>query len=202
MPKHMPEELYNEVNRYFVPELKDIEPMVPRVQIPKSILKLIRNVYRKNPMRAGELAISIIEMYFCGTYTSDDKHIADYMISYEEEAEGKIRSYEEKIENTRQEYIIDKQLDLIAEGLLEGLTQKEIGKKLNIPQGTVSKRIKKIREEYPELLGAMPPKAGNPPAVTGSREITDIGKDDEKLGDFGEDGNGPYRSKKRNPKYS
>ena len=60
--------------------------------------------------------------------------------------------YDNKVETSKQKKIQELHLDKVAELMMAGYTQKQIGEKLCMPQQNVSYRVGVIRTKYPELL--------------------------------------------------
>ncbi len=127
--------------------------MPPYAQIPTSFLKKLRRAYENKQYDYGlELAVSLMELYSFGHFSSDDEHIADLLEIDESNAKAKVASYVDKVKETKGMEIYNSQLDVIADMTKEGKTQREIAQALRIAQSTVSKRLARIKKEFPELL--------------------------------------------------
>lgn len=127
--------------------------MPPNAQIPTPFLKKLRRAYVEHDYEYGlELAISLMELYSFGHYSSDDRHISDLLEMNEDNAKAKVASYVDKVKETRGMEITAQSLDVIAELSREGHTQQEIAQRLGIGQSTVSRRLAKIKKDFPELL--------------------------------------------------
>lgn len=118
----------------------------------QSTFEQIKKLYSVDPEKAGELAISAIEMVLCGDISSDDM-IVELMLEPTKVVAGKDHNkYDLKVETSRQKKIIEQKLDQIAELHLRGLKQREIAERLGLTQQMVSYRMGVIRSTYPELL--------------------------------------------------
>lgn len=118
----------------------------------QSTLQQIMDVHAQDPIKAGELAISAIEMMLTGDISSDDWMIKAMLRDMEHISVKNKVAHDKSVEAKRQARITKMKLDTIAELLLEGRSQKAIAAALNESQQTISNRVKIIREEYPELL--------------------------------------------------
>jgi hypothetical protein len=117
-----------------------------------STFEQIKELYSYNPEQAGELAISAIELVLTGDISSDDVIIGMMLKPMQKINENNIAKYEQKCENQKQKKIQSDKLDKIAEMMLAGLKQREIGERLGLSQQMVSYRINTIKMKYPELL--------------------------------------------------
>lgn len=130
---------------------KDLEVRQSGV-IYQSTFEQIKKLHSVDPEKAGELAISAIEMVLCGEISSDDM-IVELMLEPTKVVAGKDHvKYDQKVETQRQKKIADQKLDQIAELHLKGMRQREIGERLGLTQQMVSYRMGVIRSTYPELL--------------------------------------------------
>ena len=130
-------------------EFKNL-PIRDTASIMKGQFEQVKLLYKTNPQLAGELAISMMEQALCLDYSSTDFTIQLVLKNYEQLVERKAEKYDAKkfaVEEAKKDA-----LRPIAERLRLGMTQVDIGKELGIPKSTVSDRVKKIRENYPELL--------------------------------------------------
>ena len=132
-------------------EFKDSEVRKSGV-IYRSTFNQIKKLYDKNPLLAGELAISAIELVLTGDISSDDDNIDMYLEVNREVAQKNFDAYDAKVENDRRNKIIKYQYDEIARLYQQKYTQKAIAQQLKLSQQTVSNRLAAIRKDFPELL--------------------------------------------------
>ena len=119
----------------------------------ESNFKQIKQLYSMDKEKAGELAISIIEMALTKQCSSDDPWVRMMLANFEESAKRNIKRYQSKVEKTKEVKMDKYQLREIAEMWNEGMTQAEIGEALGISRQTVNSRINNmIKTEFPELL--------------------------------------------------
>jgi predicted transcriptional regulator len=109
-----------------------------------------------DPERAGELAISAIELVLTGEISSDDMMISMLLEPMRKINENNQVKYETKVESARTKKMVDMKLDKIAEMVNRGKKQREIGEALGMSQQTVSYRVSLIKTSYPELLTGLP----------------------------------------------
>lgn len=117
-----------------------------------STFEQIKKMYAVDPEKAGELAISAIEMVLTGQISTDDYMIDMMLTTAKAVNENNVAKYESRVESARQKKIRDLKLAEIADLLRAGWKQREIGEKLGMSQQNVSYRIGVIRSSYPELL--------------------------------------------------
>lgn len=117
-----------------------------------STFEQIKKMYAVDPEKAGELAISAIEMVLTGQISTDDYMIDMMLTTAKAVNENNVAKYESRVESARQKKVRDLNLAEIAELLRAGWKQREIGEKLGMSQQNVSYRIGVIRSSYPELL--------------------------------------------------
>ena len=117
-----------------------------------STFEQIKKMYAVDPEKAGELAISAIEMVLTGQISTDDYMIDMMLTTAKAVNENNVAKYESRVENARQKKVRDLKLAEIAELLRAGWKQRAIGEKLGMSQQNVSYRIGVIRSSYPELL--------------------------------------------------
>ena len=118
----------------------------------RSTFNQIKKMYEQDPMLAGELAISAIELVLTGEISSDDRQIDMLLEPNKEVNQKNIDSYNNKVEAVRQKRITDLKLAEIAKLHREKWIQKNIAQHLGLSQQTVSNRLNIIRKEFPELL--------------------------------------------------
>lgn len=120
-------------------------------------LNQVKRIHAIDPILAGELAITILELTLDGTISSNN----DMVIACVENLERTVRKDREKYEKRldsfgNQNKIMKKnreiRLNQIAELYRQGLTQKQIAEKLGKAESTISKDMTLIRNEYPQWL--------------------------------------------------
>ncbi len=116
----------------------------------------IKQMYEVDPERAGELAISAIELVLTGELSSDDMMISMLLEPMRKINENNQVKYETKVESAKTKKMVDMKLDKIAEMVNRGKKQREIGEALGMSQQTVSYRVSLIKTSYPELLTGLP----------------------------------------------
>ena len=117
-----------------------------------SSLNMIRKAYEEDPVFAGELAISIIELTLTDEISTNDFNIGLALETLKPIISKHRERYDKKVESEKNYKRIKLSLDEIAELLSKGERQKDIADKLHISQQAVSKRIATMKMEYPEIL--------------------------------------------------
>lgn len=117
-----------------------------------STLSQIKELYQHDKEKAGELAISAIELILTGQISSDDIMVKLMLTPAQAMVDRDVDAYNQKVESQRQRKIEEMKLDKIAELLAFGMRQREIGERLGLSQQTVSYRVNQIKKSYPELL--------------------------------------------------
>lgn len=117
-----------------------------------STFEQIKKLYAMDPEKAGELAISAIELVLTGDISSDDAMIDLFLEPLKIINAKNKQKYDQRAENQKNKKITDMKLDKIAELLEQGYKQREIGERLGISQQVISYRISVIKKDYPELL--------------------------------------------------
>ena len=117
-----------------------------------STFSQIKQLHAMDPDLAGELAISAIELVLTGEISSDDPMINLMLEPMKKINQNNQVKYDNKVETGKQKKIRELDLDKVAELMLAGYTQKQIGEKLGMTQQNVSYRVGVIRTKYPELL--------------------------------------------------
>lgn len=112
----------------------------------------ILKLYNTDPVKAGELAISAIELVLSGEISSDDMMIDIILEPMKVVGDRNKAKYDDKVEHKRQKKMQDMRLKEIADLHLQGYKQSKIGEKLGLSQQTVSNRMGIIKAEFPELL--------------------------------------------------
>lgn len=143
-------------------EFKELE-MRDSAVIYASNLEQIKKLYEKDPIQAGELAISLCEMALTGEISSDDFMIELMLENYKAIRGRAANAYDERKEVKEQAKKDKMQLDKIAELARQGKKQTEIAAIIGVSKQTIAYRLNKIRTEYPELLVQIEdPEAGEP----------------------------------------
>lgn len=117
-----------------------------------STFEQIMGLYKVNPIQAGELAISAIELALSGEISSDDYMIDIILKNMKVIGEKNKVKYDNKVKSQKQKRIEEQKLDLIASLYNGGMKQKDIAVRLNTTPQTISNRMAIIRTEFPELL--------------------------------------------------
>lgn len=118
----------------------------------QSVLEQIKMLYPEDATKAGELAISAIELVLTGDVSTDDTMIKIILQNLKIVSERNSIKYKKKVENQKQKRIEENNLAEIAGCYLQGMKQEEIAKILNITQQSVSYWLQIIKRDYPELL--------------------------------------------------
>lgn len=134
-----------------IEKFKDNEVRVSGL-IYNSTFEQIKELYEYDPEQAGELAISAIELLLTGDMSTDDVNIRLMLKPMQKINENNVAKYENKKEAQRQKKIQTDKLDKIAELMIVGMKQREIGERLGLSQQMVSYRVNTIKTKYPELL--------------------------------------------------
>lgn len=117
-----------------------------------SLLEQIKRMHAVDPDKAGELAISAIELVLTGQMSSDDimvDMLLQPLLAIRDKDQDK---YEQKTQAAKNKKIEDMKLREIAELYMQGYSQAQIGERLGIKQQTISYRLTVIKTNYPELL--------------------------------------------------
>lgn len=117
-----------------------------------SLLEQIKRMHAVDPDKAGELAISAIELVLTGQMSSDDimvDMLLQPLLAIRDKDQDK---YEQKTQAAKNKKIEDMKLREIAELYMQGYPQAQIGERLGIKQQTISYRLTVIKTNYPELL--------------------------------------------------
>lgn len=138
-----------------IEQFKDLEVRNSGI-IYNSTFAQIKQMYEVDPERAGELAISAIELVLTGELSSDDMMISMLLEPMRKINENNQVKYETKVESAKTKKMVDMKLDKIAEMVNRGKKQREIGEALGMSQQTVSYRVSLIKTSYPELLTGLP----------------------------------------------
>ena len=117
-----------------------------------SVFEQIRKLYDKDPLKAGELAISAIELVLTGDISSDDPMVDICLEPLKVIRNKDEKKWDAQKEVKRQQKISKDKLDLIAQLSLEGYTQAQIGTRIGVSQQVISTRMRTIKKDFPELL--------------------------------------------------
>ena len=117
-----------------------------------SVLEQIKKMYPSDPVKAGELAISAIELVLTGEMSSDDLMIDIALQALSIQRDKDEDNYNKKEQMARIKKADEMELSKIAELYKQKISQKKIGEILGISQQTVSYRLGIIAKSYPELL--------------------------------------------------
>lgn len=109
-------------------------------------------IYEQDPMKGGELAVSIMELILTGQMSTDDMMLKMSLTEVACQSEKRANDFDKKMEAVKEKKKQDQKLDLIAQLSCQGLTQKQIGDRIGTSQQTVGNRLSLIKKEYPELL--------------------------------------------------
>ena len=128
-------------------------PMRPTGVIYQSALQQIKMLHEKDPLLAGELAESIIELTLTGDTSTDDFTILLALENLRNVVKNNQEKYDKTREAKQQNKIQEYKLDIIAAMLQQGKSQVEIAKELGVNKQTINYRINNmIKPHYPELL--------------------------------------------------
>lgn len=117
-----------------------------------STLQQIEMLYKQDPMSAGELAISLLELVLRGEYKTDNFTVNLVLKQMEEITARDADKYAAKEKNAKEYKKIRYQK--IAELYLQGKKQNEIAEILGKDKSTISRDMAVIRKDFPELLKA------------------------------------------------
>jgi predicted transcriptional regulator len=112
----------------------------------QSMLSQIKKRYEKDPVQAGELAISFIEYVLTGDISSDDDIIEGFVEGYKATTKKSQDKYDAKVAATKDA------LKPIADMYNQGMTQADIARVLGVQPPAISKKMNTIRTQFPELL--------------------------------------------------
>ena len=132
-----------------IKEFKNTE-VRPTGVINRGMFEQVKMLYIQNPAAGGELAVSLMEHVLTGDHSSDDFMVA-FAIANHQETIAKNQARWDATKEAKQVAIEDS-LREIAELFNGGMKQVEIARKLGMSAGNVSKKLSKIRKEFPWLL--------------------------------------------------
>ena len=134
-----------------IEQFKDLEVRDSGIMY-SSTLDQIKMLHAMDPDKAGELAISAIELLLCGDISSDDPMIRVMLMPAKVIRDRDKKKHDVKVETSKNKRIAELKLDIIAELHMKGLKQRQIGERLGLSQQTISNRIAIITTEFPHLL--------------------------------------------------
>ena len=147
-------------------------PMRDSGIIYNSVFEQIKKLYSVDPEKAGELAISAIELTLTGQVSSDDMMV-DLMLEPTKISVGRNQAkYDQKVENSKSKKIAEQKLEQIADLSLKGYKQREIAERL-VPLTSVLYLLLCIGvlvvcyRQIPTALRRIMEGAFSPKAVTG-----------------------------------
>jgi hypothetical protein len=118
----------------------------------QSSLEQVKKLYSRDPIRAGELAIMILEVTLTGQHSSDDADL-DIMVETSKAVAAKDKQkYEDKTAAKEAKQISDLQLDIIADLINQGYSQVKVGEIIGEKKQTINYRLGVIKSKYPHLL--------------------------------------------------
>jgi hypothetical protein len=133
--------------RAMIKEFKD-NPMRDFGNVYQSMLVQIKKRYAKDPVQAGELAISFIEYVLTNEISSDDDIIEGFVEGYKATTVKNQNKYDAKVAAT------EEKLKRVADLYNAGFKQYEIAAKIGVQPPAISKQLAQIRTDFPYLLKA------------------------------------------------
>lgn len=118
----------------------------------RSYFEKVKMIYEVDPVKAGEMAISIMEQVLTGQMSTDDVMIKIALTEIVNTSNRQANEFEKKLEASKEKKKQEQQLELIAQLSKQGLTQKQIGERIGTTQQTIGNRLNLIKKDYPELL--------------------------------------------------
>lgn len=140
----------------------------------------IKKLYEKDPVMAGELAISAIELVLTGEISSDDFMIEMLLENIKVVNEKNHNKYEKKVQSQKQKRIEDLKLAEVAELHKQGLKQVQIAERLGLKQQDISYRLGIIRTDFPELLDNFTKNTKNTKNTTYDNDNDTVNDNDKK----------------------
>ena len=122
----------------------------PTGVINRGMFEQVKMLYMQNPAAGGELAVSLMEHVLTGDHSSDD-FMVEFAIANHQETIAKNQERWDATKEAKRGAIEDS-LREIAELYNAKVKQVEIARRLNMSAGNVSKKLSKIRKEFPWLL--------------------------------------------------
>lgn len=119
----------------------------------RSVVEKVLKLYSTNKDLGGELAVAVLQMCLSETTTSDNPMIELLLSEYKVTTERDHKRHDDVVRSRRDSRRQDLQLDTIAElYFVQRLTQRQIAEQLDTTQQNISKRLKTIKSDYPELI--------------------------------------------------
>lgn len=128
-----------------IKEFKD-NPIRDFGNVYQSMLVQIKKRYAKDPVQAGELAISFIEYVLTNDISSDDDIIEGFIEGYKVTTTKNQNKYDAKVAAT------EERLKRVADLYNAGWKQYEIAAELGVQPPAISKQLAQIRSDFPHLL--------------------------------------------------
>ena len=132
-----------------IKQFKDNE-IRPTGIINRGMFEQVKMLYNDDAELGGELAVSLMEYVLTGDFSSDNFMIKFAMANHKEVVTRNQERYDAKKE-AKQE-AIENSLKEIADMVNAGMKQVDIARKLGLQPPNVSKKVAKIRKEFPWLL--------------------------------------------------
>ena len=133
-----------------IKEFKNNPYKQPSGIVVQGMMEQIKLLYQKDPGAAGELAISFIEEVLTGDHSSDDFMVEFSLANFKGVIENNRNKREATIAANESKEV--EVLRPLAELHNKGWTQAQIAKELKMAQSTVSKKLTKIRTNYPWMI--------------------------------------------------
>ena len=132
-----------------IKEFNDVEVRASGV-INRGMFEQVKMLYLQNPEMGGELAVSLMEQVLTGQHSSDN-FMVNFAIANHKEVIAQNQQRYDSSKEAKQE-AIEAGLRDIADLVNAGFKQVEIAAKLGLSQSVVSKKVSKIRKDFPHLL--------------------------------------------------
>lgn len=135
-----------------IKEFNDVEARDSAI-IYASELEQIKKLFAEDPVLAGELAISAMELALTGQISSDNLIIQLSLEPMFKIGQRAKEEYDRRKEFAQNKKVSQYKLDQIADMLEQGYNQSQIARALGTSRQTISNRIKLIQKEFPQLIG-------------------------------------------------
>lgn len=113
----------------------------------------IKELQKTDPQLAGELAISYFEQILTGKVESKNPIIQALVSGFEPIVKNDQKKYDRKVSAQQESRIEKLQLrELAAMVVQEIFTYEQMANRLGVTKGTISKRVKILKDEFPFLL--------------------------------------------------
>lgn len=167
-----------------IKEFKDV-PVRDTGIINRGMFEQVKMLYQSDPKAGGELAVSLMEYILTGECSSDDFMVA-FAIANHKETIGKAQARYDASKEARLE-AVEAGLREIADLYNSGMKQVDIARKLGMQPPNVSKKLSRIRKEFPYLLEEEVSKKVSEERNFGN--VSKVSKEMEISGNFRKDGN-------------